>query len=96
VSSSDVCGRSQSLNDWPRDCGRLTSREEPARSGRRQRDAHDDEEEVQDRQVTQVAEVVVIRRRHDHVGARDAEERTEQGERSTGSMSDRRGSAFIR
>jgi hypothetical protein len=79
-----VRGRYQSFNDWLRDCGRLTTREEPARSGPRQRDATEDEEEVQDRHVTQVAEVVVIRRRDDHVGARDAEERTEQGERARG------------
>jgi hypothetical protein len=52
--------------------------------GSGQRHADDRKGEVEVGHVAQVAEVVVIRRREDDVGAGDAEERAEKGERAGG------------
>ena len=59
-----IAGRPGSwpLDHRPRDGGRLAAGEEPSGRGGGQRHADDREGEVEDRHVTQIAEVVVVRR----------------------------------
>ena len=65
----------RSLDCGPGDCARLAAGEEPAGCGGGERDAEDCDDEVQDGYVAEVAEVVVVGRGKDEVGAGDAEER---------------------
>src|SRR5829696_9037522 len=74
----------QSLDDRPCDRGRLAAGEEPPGGGGGGRDADQRESEVEDRYVAEIAEVVVVQREQDDVGAGDAEQRAEQGERARG------------
>src|SRR6185436_13101903 len=68
----------------PGDRGRLAAREEPPARSRGQRYADHGQAEVEDRHVAEIAEVVVVHRRENGVGAGDAEQRAEEGERAGG------------
>src|SRR4029453_15507062 len=72
--------RTTSFDHCPGDGGRLAAGEQPARRGGGPRGADDREGEVEDRDVTQVAEVVVVGRHEEDVGAGDAEQRAEERE----------------
>ena len=64
--------------------GGLAPGEQPAGRGGRERDAHDHQDEGEHRDPTEIAEVVEVGRREREVGAGDAEERAEEGERAGG------------
>ena len=68
----------------PRDGGWLAAGEEPAGGGGDQRHAEDDEGEREHRDPAEIAEVVVVGRGERDVGAGDAEQRAEEGERAGG------------
>jgi hypothetical protein len=65
-----VCGRS--LDDGPRDGGRLAAGEEPAGGDRYQRHAEDDEDEGEHGDPTEIAEIVVVGRCEREIVCRDA------------------------
>src|SRR4029453_10441520 len=69
-----------SFDPCPGDGGGPAEGEQPAGRGGGQRQADDREGEVEDRDVTQVAEVVVVGRHEEDVGAGDAEQRAEECE----------------
>src|SRR5215207_9645 len=78
---ADSC---RSFDRCPGDRGWLAAGKKPAGRGRGQRPAADREGEVEERDVAQVAEVVVVDRHEDDVGGGDSEERAEEGKRAGG------------
>ena len=77
------------LDYLPGNGRRLAPGKEPPGRGRGQRHADDRQGEVDDRHVTQVAQVVVVQgREHDGTGE-DAQERAEQRQRAGGGRRDR-------
>src|SRR5688572_25328589 len=73
-----------SLDGGPGDGGRLAAGEQPTGRDGRPRYAHDHEDEVQHGYPTEIAEVVEVRRSEGEIGAGDAEERAQEGERAGG------------
>ena len=81
--------RRRSFDHCPGDRGRLAAGKQPSSCGGGQWYADDCECEVEDRHVAEVAEIVVVDRPDDDVGAGDAEQRGEQRKCAGGGRSQR-------